>query len=83
MPLYFFDVLDQGEFSEDDVGIECRSLEDVRKTAIDALPDIAKSVVPRDDHRTISVTVRDETGTSIFRASLTLDAGWLGEKAGD
>lgn len=77
MPLYFFDVQDQDEFSRDDVGVECSSPEVVRRIAIEALPDIAKSVLPDGDHHVITVTVRDESGKSVFEASLTLKAGWL------
>ncbi|MBC6716886.1 hypothetical protein H9Q09_11775 [Aurantimonas sp. DM33-3] len=77
MPFYFFDVQDQEEISEDDVGIECQSLEAVRRTAVNALPDIAKSAVLDGEHHLLAVTVRDEAGNRIFKATLTVDAGWL------
>jgi hypothetical protein len=42
---------------------------------MEALPDLAKDFKAGDEQRTIVVTVRDEVGKSLFRASLTLDAG--------
>lgn len=79
MPLYFFDVENQDILSEDDVGIECQSRNELRNIAIKALTEIANSAFPDGDHHIITVTVRDETGKPIFRASLRLDAGWLDE----
>ncbi|MEF2553470.1 hypothetical protein VQ042_19265 [Aurantimonas sp. A2-1-M11] len=79
MPRYFFDIHDHERFSEDDTGIECGTLDAVRNTAVEALPDIAKSVSPACDHHTITVTARCETGENVFRATMKMDAVWLGK----
>ncbi|MEF2554251.1 hypothetical protein VQ042_23480 [Aurantimonas sp. A2-1-M11] len=77
MPLYFFDIQDRYAFSEDDVGVECETREKVRDTAFEALPGLANSALSHGDHHTITVTVRDEAGTNVLRASLKMDADWL------
>jgi hypothetical protein len=79
MAHYFFDIQDRDEFIEDDVGIECPTREAVRDAAIDALPDMARGVKPEGKPHTIVVTARDETGAQVYRASLTMEAGWLDE----
>ncbi|HEV7436258.1 MAG TPA: hypothetical protein VGO22_15515 [Pseudorhizobium sp.] len=77
MPLYFFDIQDPEKFDQDDIGIECETPETVREAAIEALPGLAKDLKLGVQHHWIAVIARDETGKSLFRASLTLDAGWL------
>ncbi|WP_376768057.1 DUF6894 family protein [Jiella pacifica] len=79
MPRFFFGIQDQDRSSIDDLGVECATRSDVRTAAIDALPDVARDVLPDGDHHVVTVTVRDEAHRTIFRASLTLEAGWLDE----
>ncbi|MEF2551343.1 hypothetical protein VQ042_08200 [Aurantimonas sp. A2-1-M11] len=79
MPLYFFDVQDRDAFIEDDIGFECANREAVRNTALEALPDMARGLDPEGRQHTITVTARDEAGRYVFRASLTMEAGWLEE----
>ena len=79
MPLYFFDIQDREKLSHDDIGIECGTREAVRDAAIEALPDLAKDLRPDVQRHSIIVSVRDEAGKNVFRASLTLDAGWPDE----
>lgn len=79
MPLFYFDIHDGHEFTRDDAGIECSSLEDVSKQAVDVLPDIAREELPNGPRRTFQVKVRDGSGRYVFRASLTLASGWMVE----
>lgn len=78
MPRYYFDVQDQNKVTADDVGIECETPDDVRKTAIGALPGIAADALPDGDRHVLAVLVRDESGKKVFEASLTLEARWVG-----
>ena len=80
MPRYFFDVDDAGEAQRDEVGTDLGSLDEVRAEAISLLPNIARDEVPDGDIQTFAVLVRDETGHSIFQASLVLSARWLNER---
>ncbi|RWB76899.1 MAG: hypothetical protein EOQ50_08180 [Mesorhizobium sp.] len=80
MPLFYFDIHDGYEFTRDDTGIECSSLEDVSKQAVDVLPDIAREELPNGPRRTFQVKVRDGSGRHVFRASLTLASSWMVEE---
>ncbi|MEX6509223.1 hypothetical protein [Jiella sp. M17.18] len=77
MPRFFFDINDNGQFSQDEIGVDCDGEEAVRKAAIEALPTLARDVMPDGDHHVISVLVRDAQGTTVLRSSLTLDVVWL------
>ena len=74
---YFFDVQNGDDFTPDEEGIDCDGPEAVRSQAIAALPEIARDALPDSDHHAMTVTVRDETGEAVYRASLTLAAQWL------
>ncbi|HEX2017547.1 MAG TPA: hypothetical protein VGO17_01285 [Aurantimonas sp.] len=76
MPRYYFEIDDNGVMTPDEEGIECETLASVRDAAIDALPRMASDVLPDGDHHIITILVRDQAGRSIFKASLTLEAGW-------
>lgn len=77
MPLFYFDSHDGTRFLKDEDGLECASLEIVRKRTIDALPDIARDELPDGDDHVMWVKVRDASGRYLFEASLTLSAKWL------
>ena len=77
MSRYFFDI-DDGERSVMDIdGLEMPDRESVRHAAIDVLPDVARDELPDGDHRSFVCSVRNEAGKVIFRACLSLEAGWL------
>ncbi len=76
MPRYFIDT-DDGDTSHRDVdGHELRDDEAARKAALNALPDMARDKLPDGDHRTFKVMVRDERGTVVYAAAMTLKGGW-------
>jgi len=77
MPLYFFDTYDQGELSRDEQGIECSSKSQVQTNALDALPDMAREVLPDGPNHCFRVEVRSEQGRVVFRARLDLNSEWL------
>ena len=79
MPRYFFDVFDGDKLLRDEIGIELAGLEDVRTAAIEALPDIARDVLPDGDRRLFSVQVRDAENRVVFKASLDFKAEWTAE----
>ena len=76
MTRYFFDSTD-GDFVDiDEDGIELSSDEEARRSALDALPDMARAVMLNGDCRLFTVSVRREEGGVIYRASMEL----LGER---
>lgn len=82
MPRYFIDSSD-GNFSHIDTeGVDLADQNAARYQALDALPDMARDVLPDGDQRRLVVSVRDETGQVIYRASLTLSGAW-GQSEGD
>lgn len=77
LPRYYFDTFDGERASVDSDGIECSSLQMVRHQAIDALPDMAREILPDGPNHSFRVEVRDDAGTVIFRATLELQSAWL------
>lgn len=76
MARYFFDTHDGEALLRDDVGIEIDDLERVRAEAIDALPDMAREVLPDGNERMFAVQVRDENGQIVFSATLSFKSEW-------
>ncbi len=82
MTRYFFDIDDGERATRDSEGQEFDSREKVRAAAVSALPDIARDELPDGDRREFKVSVRDEAGLYVFRATLALRAEWLIGEAG-
>ncbi|MEO9338672.1 hypothetical protein ABFT80_14630 [Mesorhizobium sp. SB112] len=69
---YYFDIHDGEEYTDDATGMECASLDDMRREAIAVLPSIAVEKLPDGNDRLFWVKVRDANGRFIFQASLQL-----------
>lgn len=82
MPRLFFDTYDQDKLSKDEEGIECSSRSDVQRRAVDALPDMAREVLPDGPNHDFRVEVRNSRGDVIFQASLNLRSEWTGDFPG-
>ena len=72
MPHYFFDTHDGGPLLVDEEGLELAGLEEARREALSGLADLARDVVPEAKQNSMGVSVRDEAGRIVFRASLAL-----------
>jgi hypothetical protein len=69
---YFFDLRDGDEFSPDDEGMELDGAEAARAEMIAAFPAIAAQRIREDrDRAEFEMTVRDEAGNEVMRASLS------------
>jgi hypothetical protein len=77
MPHFFFDIDDGEHSSRGDVPLEFADAQAARDNAVSALPDIARDVMPDGTKRDFAVTMRDESGTPVFRATLSLNTEWL------
>ena len=76
MARYFFDI-DDGQLHRDTEGTECANLEEVRKEAMNALPEIARYAIPTDgDQQAFAVFARDERRNLIYKATLTYAGLW-------
>jgi hypothetical protein len=76
MPRYFFDIDDGDQRSLDHEGMEMPDVWAAREGAIAVLPDVARDVLPDGDRREMVSTVRDESGTVVYIATLSLVGGW-------
>ena len=77
MPRYYFDIHDGGS-TKDDTGTESDNLGEVRRQAIQTLPDIAREQIPHDgDRRTFTVLVTDEDEKPVYVATLNFTGLWL------
>jgi hypothetical protein len=65
------------QVTRDDVGLDFPDAKAARDTAVTTLPDVARDVMPDGAKRDFIVTMRDESGTPVFRASLSLRTEWL------
>lgn len=78
MPRFFFDTSDGERTVIDEIGMDLPDADAARRAALDALPDIARDVMPDGDRRQMSVTVR-RNRLAIYVAALELKGDWLVE----
>ncbi len=71
MPKFFFDIVD-GSLTVDDVGTDLPDFSAARDQAVSVLPEIARDELPDGDERVFQVTVRDEGGKPMFKATMSL-----------
>jgi hypothetical protein len=76
MPRFFFDYDDGKSVTADDVGLELATREDVHRAVLDALPDLARELLPEHPVREMSIQVRNEAGRHILTTSLVLVTQW-------
>jgi len=77
LPKFYFDTFDGDQTAIDADGIDCASRQMVQDRAVDALPDMARELLPDGPNRTFRVDVRDDSGDIVFRATLELNSTWL------
>ena len=77
LPKFYFDTFDGDKTAIDADGIDCVSRRIVQDRAVDALPDMARELLPDGPNRTFRVEVRDDGGSIVFRATLELNSAWL------
>ena len=81
MARYFFDIVDGG-LSLDDEGVEFADVRTASREALQSLPDLAESHITDHQAGEVTVTLRDDRGTSLYRATLKIDTEWLVEAPG-
>ena len=80
MPRFFFDIINAEDFTPDNFGIELDDDEEARQQAISLLPEIAREELPNGDFHAFTVKARNEDGTVVYEASLTLTGKWRPEQ---
>ncbi|MER9332286.1 hypothetical protein NKJ26_16565 [Mesorhizobium sp. M0152] len=72
MARFFFDSGDRDLVFEDEIGIECAGIEEVRRASFEGLIDLTRESLKSVDGQQLFVEVRDENGEKILRLSLSL-----------
>lgn len=76
MPVFFFDVSEDGAINHSDpLGTEIPKA-DIPDEAVGMISCITADRLPDGLKRIFSVSVRDEAGGVVFKATLSLIAGW-------
>ena len=77
MPRFFFDINDGDRETPDREGTVLADAKAARDAAIAILPDLAREELPDGDRRVFVCKLRDEAGTVLFIATLSLVAEWV------
>ncbi len=77
MPHFFFDTDDGDRSVHDSEGMDLPNPEEARRLVLGVLPDMARNNVPDGYRRTFAIAVRDKAGTTIYRATLSLEGEWI------
>jgi|EndMetStandDraft_8_1072994.scaffolds.fasta_scaffold1112395_1 uncharacterized protein DUF6894 len=72
MPRFYFDCFDGWEWVRDDVGLECPSLDRALAEAQDALPELARDMLPDGPALSIRVRIRDQKDVFVGEAALDI-----------
>jgi hypothetical protein len=70
MPLFFFDVLQDGKLSVDTEGSELPDLDAAREEAVNTIAEMSADAIPRTRGRQLSMIVRDGRGNSLLQLDL-------------
>lgn len=76
MARYFFDVTNGGVVSDDE-GIEFDNAQSASQEALRSLPDMATDHLLMQVDKKVSVSMRDDHGIPVYRATLTIEGEWL------
>jgi hypothetical protein len=72
---FYFDVRENGKFSRDDEGLECRDLKAAERMAAESAASLAKDELPKGCIREIAVEVRDERNRRLLRVTVAMTTG--------
>jgi hypothetical protein len=72
MARFYFDSGDSDLTFEDEIGVECAGLGEVRRAGFEGLIDLTRESLKSVDGQQLFVEVRDENGDKIMRLSLLL-----------
>lgn len=82
MPLYFFDIIDDGHLSRDDFGLELVDFDEARDQAVVLLPDIARDELLGGELHVFICEVRDADNRVVYRGNLTYKGERIGPDCG-
>jgi hypothetical protein len=77
MSRFYFDIDDGHDSVRDERGVEVDDLSDIPTEVLAILPDMLESVLPNEDNRAFRIEVRNDESRVVYRATLSLTAGWV------
>ncbi|MBV7410083.1 hypothetical protein [Maritimibacter sp. DP1N21-5] len=80
MPRFYFEVNDGRQRTDDEIGVYCANLDELRKMAQRELALIFRDEMPDGGRGTFVVLVRDETGVPVYIATASLLTEMLGRR---
>lgn len=81
MPRYYFDTVENGRSSRDEVGIDLPDDEAAREYVGTVLPDMAHNGLPDGDIHTFECTARDAAGRTVYHAEMTYHGHRIGPRS--
>ena len=76
MSKYYIHTCDGGTSYQDSKPFDFADLQDARRAALSALPDMVRDVLPDGDRCTFTVSVEDDHGVVAYRAVFDLVGEW-------
>ena len=76
MPRYWFDIVDAGNLTRDQYGVDLADDDEARDQAIGLLQEMMRSELPAGDRHEFVVKARNERSEIVYEASLALDGRW-------
>jgi hypothetical protein len=80
MPVYFFDITQDGRPSIDTEGTDLPDLEAAMKEATEAMAEMAKDAIPGRFARQVTMIVRTEDNVPLLQLDLSFNARELGSQ---
>ena len=77
MSRFYFDIDDGHNPVRDESGVEVDDLSDIPTEVLAILPDMLQEVLPNEDNRAFRIEVRNDKCRVVYRATLSLTAGWV------
>lgn len=77
MPKFYFDVMENGQLSFDQEGLELENADRAHREAIKTIADMAGEKIPLDGALKLTVAVADEHHRILFRTHVSYEPGEL------
>lgn len=75
MPIYDI-YADDGTHAANCEALELAGPKEARDAVLAAFPDMVRDIMPDGDKRTMRVSATDDTGATVYSATLMLDGRW-------
>jgi hypothetical protein len=77
MPVFFFDVLQDGTLSSDTEGSDLANLESAIEEAVKAMAEMSGDAIPRTRRRRLTMTIRDAQDIQLVQLDMSFNVAML------